>query len=278
MIRQGHNLVIGSIDIHQDLGTANTATELTVRTAPNTWITHNAWVKGRAMWDQMNDEVLDDQPSIQGKWADFKVYLLEAMSSSNTLVCRDGNGGVWPTIGDEWAYSQFAIPNHDASLDPTMPAQLAVAALCGADDKTGVTWRMSLTNAYEMSRATVSDDQPNVPVGTGDSFFSQLMDLGGQETELTDIIVNANDFPPYANTDGDYPGGRTQAGAGLVLQGKAITDQFNPSATIGSFLAPCGLLQISSTVTADETPANFKIFVNLVPGPARGVMAEPMGQ
>ena len=282
LMKQGQALAIDSIEIHQDLGTTNSAVELTVRTAGNNWITHNAWVKGKALWDQMNNEVLEDQPSIQGKWADYKVYLTEAMSSLNTLKCTDGAGGVWPATDIEWAYSKYVLPQHDVNPADgiSLIAQEAVAALCGEDDMTGAIWRMSLVNAYELSRATVSDLVPNVPPGSPDSFYSRLSDLGGQETELSTVIVDANDVPPYSNTPGNYPGGVGFTGAAkpLVVQGKCITNIYNPTAVIPGFIAPCGLIQIANVATSDSSAENFKVFVNLRAGPARGVLAAPMGQ
>lgn len=279
LYRQGMNYAVGSIQIQQDLASGNTGCELTVSAAGNTWVTQNAHVKGKALWDKMNDEVLDDQPSIQGKWADFKIYLSEDMDSSNTLKCTDGAGGVWPTTDIEWNYSKYVIPQHD--VDPatgqSLPAQEAVAALCGEDDVAGATWRMSLINAYELSRSTVQDPMPNVPAGASTSFYSMLMDLGGQESELSDVIEDANDVPPYSNTEGNYPGGKifTTHNA-LTVVGKQITSQYQPTATIGSFIAPCGLLRVASAVTG--VPENFKVFVNLVPGSYKGVMADAMGQ
>lgn len=284
LYEQGMNYAVGSIQIAQDLQSANTGCELTVSAAGNTWITQNAHVKGRAMWDQMNDQVLDDSPSIQGKWADFKVYLTEDMDSSNTLKCTDGAGGAWPATDIEWNYSKFVIPQHATSSDPAtpgavIPAQEAVVALCGEDDVSGATYRLSLINAYELSRATVQDPMPNVPPGASSSFYSLLFDLGGQEEELTDIIEDANDVPPYSNTVGAYPGGAAfTTHNALTVVGKEITSQYQPTATIGSFIAPCGLLRLSSTVDSDSSAENFKVFVNLVPGSYKGVMAEAMGQ
>jgi len=277
---QGRNLVVGSIDILQDVDSDNTGCELTIHTAPNTWVTHNAWVKGEAMWDEMNDQVLDDQPSISGTWADFKVHLTEDHASSNTLKCTNGAGGTWPTTDLEWAYSQYVIPHHVDAADPA-PADptIAVVCLCGADDVAGVIHRYSLINAYELARATVQDPMPNVPSTNPSSFFSELMDLGGQEEDLSDIIIDANDVPPYSNTVGNYPGGAGFANqAALVVVGKTITTQYQPTASIPSFLAPCGLLRIASEVISESTPENFKIFVNLVPGSYKGVFSERMGQ
>jgi hypothetical protein len=283
LYKQGKNYAVGSIQIFHDLGTVNTGSEITVSAAGNTWVTQNAHVKGEALWDQMNDLVLEEMPSIQGKWADFKVYLTEDMDSSNTLKCTDGAGGVWPTTDIEWNYSRYVLPEHDVvqATGVAEPAQEAVVALCGEDDVGGAVWRMSLINAYERSRSTVQDPMPNAPAGAAASFFSLLTDYGGQETELGDIIEDANDVPPYSNTEGNYPGGSVfTTHNALTVVGKQITSQFQPTATIGSFIAPCGLLRIASTITSPEgiNADNFKVFVNLVPGGYKGVMAAEMGQ
>jgi hypothetical protein len=49
--------------------------EATVSTAGNTWIVQNAHVKGHALWNQMQELVLEDNPSIAGKWHDYKIRL-----------------------------------------------------------------------------------------------------------------------------------------------------------------------------------------------------------
>ena len=297
LYKQNRNYAVGSISIMQDLlvpdpvnpgeyiPNPNIGCELTVSTAGNTWVTQNAHVKGEAIWNQMNDLVLDDMPSIEGKWADFKIYLTEDMAAANILKCTDGAGGAWPTSDIEWNYSRFVIPQHATAADGSViPAQEAVVALCGEDDTTGATWRMSLINAYERSRSTVQDPMPNAPVGAAESFYSILTDYGGQETELGDIIEDANDVPPYSNTEGNYPGGAAfTTHNALTVVGKQLTSLYQPTAQIGSFIAPCGLLRLASDVIVapdgtTEGSANFKIFVNLVPGGYKGVMSAEMGQ
>ena len=62
----------------------------------------------------MNKEVLDDNPSVQGKWADYKVYLTESQSGANTLDNLDGAGGDYPD--NEWEISRYVVPQHD--VDP----------------------------------------------------------------------------------------------------------------------------------------------------------------
>jgi hypothetical protein len=53
---------------------STSASTCVVSTLPDTWVTSNAWVKAKALWKEMNNKVLEDNPSTQGKWADFKVF------------------------------------------------------------------------------------------------------------------------------------------------------------------------------------------------------------
>ena len=88
--------------------------EVTVATAPNTWIVHNAWTKGNALWNEMNQLVLADNPSIKGTWHDFKVQLAGSQSSVRTLSVNGGDGV--PVAAGEWDISTYVMPQHE--VDP----------------------------------------------------------------------------------------------------------------------------------------------------------------
>ena len=49
--------------------------QVKISTAGNSWVVQNAYVKGRALWHEMQEHVLDDNPSVKGRWHDFKVKL-----------------------------------------------------------------------------------------------------------------------------------------------------------------------------------------------------------
>ena len=66
--------------------------EVSIATAGNTWVTQNAHVKGEALWHQMQQLVLEDNPSIAGKWHDYKIQLSDEQAAARTLECRDGQG------------------------------------------------------------------------------------------------------------------------------------------------------------------------------------------
>jgi hypothetical protein len=252
--------------------------ECSVRTAGNTWITQNAFVKGKALWDQMQELVLEDNPSIAGKWHDFKIELDTDSVSARQLEARDGNGDLY--LNGEWSYSQYVMPQH--VVDPVngqpLPAEDFTAVFIGADG----TSKRSLVKAYEESRATVSADQPNVPAGMSTSFFNLLTDSGSQEPELAAIIEAENDNAPY-NLD-NYPGGDGNAVHPVTVGYAAISAQ-EVDGQLGGFIAPCGLLQIEikgydangASVAAALMP-DIDILLHVAPGTYKGVAAVPMGQ
>ncbi len=259
--------------------------EIVVRTAGNTWIVHNAHVKGEALWHQMQELVLEDNPSVKGKWHDYKVRLSTQQISARQLVVKDG-AGVSVKSG-EWAVSTYVMPQHE--VNPTTGEPLAAeeftACLIGPDSAS----IKSLVQAYEDSRATVSADQPNVPAGVSTSFFNLLTDSGSQEPELADVIIDENDNPPY-DLD-EYPGGATNANVPWPV-GYASISSAEVDGRVGGFIAPCGLLEIeiNGYNSALVTPANptgvvpvadmpaIDILLHVAPGMYKGVAAVDMGQ
>ena len=97
LIRQGHQLAIGSVEFgyFPDPGSVSVV-ELRALTAGNSWIVHNSWTKGFALWNEMQQLVLADNPSVKGKWRDYKVQLETDMGSGNTMLPLDGDGNSYP--------------------------------------------------------------------------------------------------------------------------------------------------------------------------------------
>ena len=148
--------------------------EVTIRTAGNTWVVQNSFVKGKALWHQMQDLVLEDNPSIKGKWHQFITRLDLEMTTARILNTKDGSGN--DVLGGEWTTSTYVMPQHE--VDPATGLPLAAdeftTCLIGPDSAS----IKSLVQAYQDSRATVSPDQPNVPAGMSTSFFNLLTDSG----------------------------------------------------------------------------------------------------
>ncbi len=264
-------------------GQTLTSIECNVRTAGNTWMLHNAHVKAHAMWNEMQDLVLDDNPSVAGKWRDFKVRLAKTMAFNRIIDPLCGNGVA--VDAGEWSYSTFVLPQHEVDPGTGEPkaAQEVTAVLIGEDGTAaGVVDKVSLVKAYQESRATVQPEDPNVPANMSSSFFNQLTDSGSQEPELADVIEDENDQPPY-DTD-NYPGGDTNAIAPMTVGYGAISSA-EVDGRIGGFIAPCGLLEIEiigydaegQQFPVADMPA-IDILLHVAPGTYKGVAAIPMGQ
>lgn len=263
----------------QDSANPLASIEVQVRTAGNTWITQNAFVKGKALWNQMQDLVLDDNPSIAGKWHDFKIRLCDSQISSRQLDVRDGLGAAY--LAGEWQISKYVMPQHEVDLatGEPLPAVEYTACLTGPDSGGSI---KSLTQAYEESRATVQAISPNVPAGMSTSFFNLLTDSGSQEPELADVIEDENDQPPYDTLS--YPGGALNGGTPVTVQFGAISAS-EVDGRLGGFIAPCGLLEISvvgrdasGTKIASSLMPELDLLLHVAPGAYKGVAAIPMGQ
>ncbi len=251
--------------------------EVKVRAAPNTWIVQNAWVKGKALWDEMQDLVLDDNPSIKGKWHDYKIKLDGGMSDALTLAVQDGDGADVTHANAEWTISEYVLPQHE--VNPTTGEPLAAvevtAVLVGPD----TTVKRSLVKAYEESRSTVQPPMPNMPAGLAGSFFSLLTDTGSQEPELADVIEGENENPPYDRDN--YPGGDSNSASPFTVGYGAISAA-EVDGRIGGFVAPCGLLQIDvSGFDVNGAPADvpeMDIILHVAPGMYKGTASVPIGQ
>lgn len=274
LMRQGYQYVVAGVTVTDDIAVTS-ALDVSISTAGNTWVTQNAWTKGFALWNQMNQEVLDDNPSVQGKWADYKVSLTENMASANTISALNGAAGALPG-GYEWAKSTYVVPQHsvDAAGNPLAAVEYT-ACLVGPDDLANNVF--SLVNAYENSRATVQDITPNVPAALPTSFYLSLTDDGSQDPELAQVIIDQNDQPPYSPTAGAYPGGATFTTSEATTRvARGVKNDFTPTLTLPGFTAECGLLRVDA-VRSSGTEAT-RLQIHLVPGEYRGVMAIPMGQ
>jgi hypothetical protein len=251
--------------------------EMKVKTAGSSWIIHNSYVKAEAMWKEMQDLVLDDNPSVKGKWHDLKIQLHENQTVPLTLPVLDGAGVPLTTTGAEWTYSVFVEPQH--SVDPVTGDPLAAAEFTGLLMGDHTASKKSFVKAYQLSRATVSADQPNVPATFSDSFWNVLTDMGSQEPELAVRIAAEDDNPPYDLLN--YPGADVNAPVPYV-QGFAAVSTAEVDGRIGPFTAECGLIELeciarNSAGVQVASPA-IDVILHTMPGTYKGVAAIKMGQ
>jgi len=289
LMRQGHSLVIEKVEAFfhvteenppgSGIPTFDTLT-LSAGVAGDSWPVHNAWIKSKAMWHEMNQLVLADNPSIKAKWHDYKLYLDDHMRSG-TINAPFASGV--PVMMGEWNYSDFVLPQHE--VDPVtgipLPADQTQAHLVGPDvGAAGNFVSVGLVNAYQESRSTVQLDSPNVPPGMSSSFFNLLTDSGSQEPELADTLENENENPPY-DLD-NYPGGAVNV-PGIVLAESGVATIGSPTIILSPFVAQCGLVKFvvqhskwGVNVSMENKPVT--IVVTVAAGDYKGVAAIPMGQ
>lgn len=259
---------------------------ITVSTAGDSWSVHNAFVKSKALWNEMNQLVLEDNPSVAGKWADYKVYL-DAGHAAAAAAAPFSDILPFNTLGPyqqgEWNRAVFVMPQHDVNPGTGVPdpALEFTGHLIGDDTGVASGDSKGLVLAYQDSRATMSFDNPNVPADFSNSFFNLLTDSGSQEPELANVIEDANDDPPYH--DANYPGGSTNAPYPVVQDTCAVTSG-SPNGLIAPFTAECGLIRVTCSAYKNGAPvseydySNVTFLLNVAAGRYKGVAALPMGQ
>lgn len=251
---------------------------------PDTWVMDNSYTKGRALWKKMNDQVLEVEPGIEGKYHDFKIAMdvdmtiatiqdtanptgtiLTPVDELGNLTSADFNGAVAP-VGD-WDYSQLTIPNDPAS-GTTSEYYIHAVGANAATSK-------GLIAGYQLSRARPASIDPNVPVAQG--WMNDLFDDGEQLDELRDNLDTQNDRAPYPvgpETGGQafYPGGPNEF-PGLQVHDSAIVS----ATTVGGkthipgVMPQCGLLKFDN-----QTGSTATIQIHLMPGSHRGYLCEEM--
>lgn len=284
--RQGLNWAVDGFTLYAS-GTGG----FNILKIPDTWPAANAWKKSYHLWSKMNDQVLDDEPGIEGRYHDFKVAADQDMSSASIQDQGNPTGTILtPASGDvagllpipacftqadfsgggaaidsQWAYSTIQVPN-DPVAGTTVEKSLHFV---GGDTAT----KVGLINGYEQSRARPNSPDPNSP--TAEGWMNDLFDVGMQLEELRDDLVADNDQAPYpVGTAGSayYPGGSHEF-PGMSMHSAALitatTVGGKTSIRGGNFY--CGLIKVLSTVDA-----NAILQIHLVPGSHRGYLAQPM--
>ncbi len=246
---------------------ASAATTVGISTLPDTWVTANAHTKAKALWNTMNKGVLKDNPSVKGKWADFKVFFDKDhydggyTSAGPTLNMFPVSGSTEVKPG-EWYMSTYVSPQHD--VNPAdgveLPADEYKAHMLDADSgAAGSRGSAGIIAGYEATRARVQI-APDVPTDMQINWMTELSDLGGQDPELANVIEDANDNPPY-DLD-EYPGGATNFNDGVLQTFLITTSSLNSDKDIG-FKVPLGLMKLNyqgaaATLTIHLTPGHYK--------------------
>ncbi len=276
LYNQGYNYYVSRVTYLNGSGGG-----LNLLTLPDTWVTSNAWVKAKALWNNMNNKVLKDNPSTQGKWADFKVFFDAAhrnggtASAGPTLNLLPIDGSNTAVEDGEWVMSEYVQPQHNvnAATGEVLAADEYTAHMLGPDvagaGAPDLIKSAGIIHGYADTRARVQAE-PAVPGDMSTSWMTLLTDDGSQEPELAQLIEDQNDLPPYAETN--YPGGDTNFIGGVAQTIMVTTTSLAVDKDLG-FKVPLGLIKVVHVSQGDGN-----LILHLTPGHHKGVMCSEVKQ
>ena len=239
--RQGLNWAVSGMSVFAN-GTNKT---VRVATLQKNWVTFNAWKKGFALWQKMNQQVLDEEPSVKAKYHDFKIFMdrshmtnyIEsgeqddvAVSAFKTLLPvvaspADGSSLLPSDTNREWEYSRYVVPQSGGAA----PAEEVRITMNGATSygPAVANNNVALISGYGLSRSRPNIIDPNAPETSDDSWMTALFDMAATDEEIRDNLVEENDQAPYpliGDSSGQerYPGGESNL-SGLEIVSPPIT-------------------------------------------------------
>jgi len=285
--RQGYQYAIQSIQVISY--EPDSVTNVVVGRLPHHWACVNAWTKTMNLWRQQQNERLQESGLEQtvARYRDFKIFIDGDHAEGNyselqpQTMIGTGSGlyrtvsqaqAVSPTVDMDWDKSQVVIPNKGA---PGTTVEWYCHML-GDDTGTSDGDSFGMIKAYAQSRNRPMQTDPNIVDVASGGVFGEMFNVADDTGDIVTNAQNQNDQLPYLN-DVDsalefYPGGENQGNGLTLVDALQIVSTGNrtmSSATIGPFLANCGLF----VVGADEP---CSIIITVAPGDYKGVMARPM--
>ena len=293
--RQGINWAVGSIKV---LSSGSTTGIIGISKLPETWVMSNAWMKGFATWQRMNDDALEETESVKPRFLDYKIYAdaihHNAGFGANLLPTADLVSGT-PAIAGEWKPSKMVIP--DTTLGATGGVQereiIAVGSNYPGNGNSGLN-AVSLIEGYAASRGLPAISDPNTPDDANDAdgvspenWLQATFNEGTQQdADVLDTmagITAENNIAPYpfendgVNVDTMYPNGANQLTGLQIHDADTITGTTVGGITrIKGGLFPCGLVRVDVQNTSTDTSMGVNLLIELVPGHHRGYLCEPM--
>jgi len=243
--------------------TQNFGNRISFSTIPESWVSHGAWKRGMKTFQLMNKEATHNLTNdISAKWQDFKVYMSNDHRASSNVLRPIDNGGTVAVDG-EWTYTVLITPDGTTGADPFSLHMMGATVTSGTSGVVSA----GLIESFGATRATVDNDQPNVPGIASDDPLLNVFDYGTTVDEVIDRLETENDNPPYDSAL--YPGGAANMVKPLVVQDTTLVDG---KSTVGGFGAMLGLIEVEATATEGEDV--YSILVELAPGSYRGIKAD----
>ncbi len=270
--RQGIQLAIAGMSVIGSLDS-----KVSIARLPEHWPCINGWEKGYHIWRESQQQVLDVDPGIGGRYRDFKVFMdatHQAAGIAGNLIPNQYALNFGGSESYNWNASEIQIPN-DPATGQTTGYNLHVVGPSTPTSK-------GLISGYAASRARPTNTEPNtVDSTTAESWMREAFDLGEVLEDIQEDLEDENDSPPYVvgvpgTNTAFYPGGSQQGG--LLTEAVLFTRAGLGTQThAGGFTAPCGLLRVVVAAPGDPpTPTDTVLKVDLMPGSYKGVMARGM--
>ncbi|AXH75634.1 MAG: hypothetical protein [Circoviridae sp.] len=239
----------------------NQAGRISVSTIPTSWVSQMAWRRGKSTWTKMQAEAQAMAAGdVRATWNDFKVSMTNDFASATKLLPLD-NGNNAVDIG-EWIYSRLVSPDGTTGEDT-----FNLHMLGDHIGSVGAWGSVGLIKSYGESRATVNAGDPNVPGDVSEDPLVNVFDYGTTIDEVLNDMEAHNDLPPYEISN--YPGDDVNMPKPIVAQHATLSDG---KATLGSFVAMCGMLEIESKSPVQND--TYDILIELAIGDYRGIKAD----
>jgi hypothetical protein len=260
--RAGVYYYVNSVEIYN-----NETGVVDLHTAPDSYITKNAWNRGFKTFQKMNAMVDVPRP----KYHDFKVYLTDLHRQTGSLVpALHGINATWTNVNvtpDDWDYSKLVSADDDG--DAVQQADDMFLHLVGPHIGSPGNWTsVGLIESYGDSRGQPPAEDPVLPSDARTDPLINLFDFSSEE-QLNDIITNLdldNESAPYdrngyvgANVNNMQHVARIGTEVGVGRVGRA-----------SGFCAPFGLI----CVDPHGVNTAFRVVLNLAVGTYHGVYAE----
>ena len=268
--RQGLNWAVAGFRIHTAATTTGTVNIYKIQ---DTWMASNAWEKGFALWNEMNDQVLDNQPSIKPRFHDFKIHMdndhINNQFGTNLIPYNEDKAGTQTEfVQGEWTRSLYEMPN-----DAGVPGDTTAYAIkMHGDDSTS---SKALIQGYADSRSVPTEPDPVTQAGADTGWMNKVLDLGDTHDDIALNLQTIGEDLPYSQME--YPGGGANGTDPQVHSLSIIT-----ATTIGGQTSveggnfQCGLIKVVNSCVDAGLPTALDLEVILVPGNHRGYLCEPM--
>ena len=282
--RAGVYYYVNSVEVYN-----NETGVVDLHTAPDTWVTKNAWNRGFQIFQKMNRLVGPPLTSgIRPKYHDYKVFLnaLHYNTGTTSPSLHGINAASTQYAAGEWVYSVYSSADSDGDLQSGNTAieqdsDEFSAHLLGDHEGSAANWdSIGLIKSYAESRARVPDELPITDPGLRTDPLVNIFDYSTEE-QMNAILLNLendNDEPPY--------NANLYVGEGGHMQHVARIGTEHGVGRVGrasGFCAPFGLICVDPVTSfnsdgsvdeANSITTAFRVVLNLAVGTYHGVYAE----